>query len=85
MTESLSETSKLTVEHLLPQGWTQAGWPLPNPSVEATEARNEFIGLIAEPYVSDEATQFEYGQPLLEDQTGRVGPIQHARPQQGSA
>ena len=46
MTESLSETSKLTVEHLLPQGWTQAGWPLPNPSVEATEARNEFIGLI---------------------------------------
>ena len=46
MTEPLSETAKLTVEHLLPQGWTPSGWPLPDPSDEATDVRNDSINLI---------------------------------------
>ena len=85
MTESLSETSKLTVEHLLPQGWTQAGWPLPNPSVEATEARNAFIGLIGNLTLATRQLNSSMANRSWKTKQAALGPVQHARPQQGSA
>ena len=46
MSEPLSDMSKLTVEHLLPQGWTPAAWPLSDRSEDATDRRNDLIGLM---------------------------------------
>ncbi len=49
MAEQVGETSKLTVEHLLPQRWNEDGWPLPDQQMdksEATDFRNRHIGLI---------------------------------------
>lgn len=46
MTEPLGDTSRLTVEHLLPQGWTDGDWPLFNPSEGEREERESYIGLI---------------------------------------
>ena len=47
--ELLGDTVKLTVEHLLPQGWKEGEWPLPENTADRDEAealRNSFIGLI---------------------------------------
>ena len=49
MAEQLGVTSNLTVEHLLPQGWNEEGWPLPDQEMdrsEATDIRNGYIPLI---------------------------------------
>ena len=49
MTETLGVTSNLTVEHLLPQGWNEEGWPLPDQEIdkiEATSFRNGHVSLI---------------------------------------
>ena len=49
MAETLGVTSNLTVEHLLPQGWNEEGWPLPNQEMDKSEAtgiRNAHVPLI---------------------------------------
>ena len=49
MAEELGVTSNLTVEHLLPQGWHEEGWPLSTEGrdkIEATDIRNGYISLI---------------------------------------
>ena len=38
MAEDVGDTSKLTVEHLLPQGWGEDGWPLSVGDVDKSEA-----------------------------------------------
>ena len=38
MAEEVGATTKLTVEHLLPQGWREDGWPLPSDLTDKTEA-----------------------------------------------
>lgn len=34
---------KLSIEHIMPRGWTEANWPLPNDTPEAKEARESLI------------------------------------------
>ena len=49
MTEALGSTSNLTVEHLLPQNWSEERWPFLNQEIdkrEATEFRNSHVALI---------------------------------------
>ena len=49
MSEQLGSTDGLTVEHLLPQGWEESGWPFRGNISDKTEAgmnRNGFVGLI---------------------------------------
>ena len=47
--EPAGSTDKLTIEHLLPQGWKENDWPLPEGTRDRDEAeamRNSFLGLI---------------------------------------
>ena len=49
ITEPLGATEKLTVEHLMPQGWNESEWPLPEGYTDRDEAgayRNATINLI---------------------------------------
>ena len=49
MTEHLTVPTKLTVEHLMPQGWTSEGWPFSETDMDEAQARQlrgEHIGLI---------------------------------------
>lgn len=44
--ENLGDTTNLTLEHVMPQRWSDQHWPLPTDAGEATEKRNSAVNAI---------------------------------------